>query len=214
VTPPGKARFGSVGPVIPGMEIKFDPDGEILVKGHNVFVGYHKEPEETAAVLDSDGFLRTGDVGELDEKGYLKITDRKKDIIITAGGKNIAPQEIEGRLKVHTLISQAVVIGDKRPFLTALLTLDADASPKWAAEHGLSTADPAALSSDPKVLEEVAAAVARVNKDLSHVETIKKWTVLVNDFSQDAGEITPKLSVRRKIVLEKYADQVEAMYTK
>jgi long-chain acyl-CoA synthetase len=214
VTPPGKARFGTVGPVIPGMEIKFDPDGEILVKGPNVFVGYHKEPEETAAVLDSDGFLRTGDVGELDEMGYLKITDRKKDIIITAGGKNISPQEIEGRLKVHTLISQAVVIGDKRPFLSALLTLDADASPKWAAEHGLSTTDPVALSSDPKVLEEVTAAVSRVNDDLSQVEKIKKWTVLSSDFTQDAGEITPKLSVRRKIVLERYADQVEAMYAR
>ena len=214
VTSPGKARFGTVGPVIPGMEIKFEEDGEIMVKGPNVFVGYHKEPEETAAVLGPDGFLRTGDVGELDEKGYLRITDRKKDIIITAGGKNISPQEIEGRLKVHTLISQAVVIGDKRPFLSSLLTLDADASPKWAKEHGFASSDPAALSSDPKVLEEVAAAVAKVNEDLSQVEKIKKWTLLPNDFTQDAGEITPKLSVRRKIVLEKYADQVEAMYRK
>lgn len=214
VTSPGKARFGTVGPVLPGMHIKFDSDGEILVKGPNVFKGYHKEPEETVAVLDKEGFLRTGDVGELDSHGYLKITDRKKDIIITAGGKNVSPQEIEGRLKVHSIISQAVVIGDKRPFLTALLTLDADASPKWAQEQGLSSTDAVSLAADPKVLAEVEAWVQKVNGDLNNVEQLKKWTLLSQDFSQDAEEITPKLSVRRKIVLQKYRDQVEAMYTR
>lgn len=211
VTSPGKARFGTVGPVIPGMQIRFEADGEILVKGPNVFQGYHKEPEETAAVLGSDGFLRTGDVGELDGSGYLKITDRKKDIIITAGGKNISPQEIEGRLKVHSLISQAVVIGDARPFLTALVTLDADAAPKWAQEHGLSSSDKA-LNADPAVRAEIQGWVDKVNAELSQVEKIKKWTLLNHDFSQEAEEITPKLSVRRKIVLQKYSDQVEAMY--
>jgi long-chain acyl-CoA synthetase len=214
VTPPGKARFGTVGPPIPGMEVRFEDDGEILVKGPNVFLGYHKDPELTASVLGEDGFLRTGDVGQLDEKGYLKITDRKKDIIVTAGGKNVSPQEIEGRLKVHTLISQAVVIGDRRPFITALLTLDPDSGPRWAGEQGLSTSDPEELASDPKVLEEIGAAVAKVNEDLSQVERIKKWTLLPRDLSQDAGEITPKLSVKRKIVLERYADQIETMYVK
>ena len=214
VTTPGKARFGTVGPVLPGMEIKFASDGEILVKGPNVFSGYFKEPDLTASVMDPDGFLITGDVGELDEKGYLKITDRKKDIIITAGGKNVAPQEIEGRLKVHTLISQAVVIGDKRPFISALLTLDADAAPKWAQEHGIDATDHVELTDNPKVLEEIGAAVAKVNEELSQVEKIKKWKLLPRDLSQDEGELTPKLSVRRKVVLERYAGYVEEMYSK
>ncbi|MGQ0678843.1 MAG: AMP-dependent synthetase/ligase [Actinomycetota bacterium] len=214
VTRPGRARFGSVGPVIPGMELRFDADGEILVKGPNVFRGYHKEPEETAAVMTEDGFMRTGDVGELDAHGYLKITDRKKDIIITAGGKNVAPQEIEGRLKVHALVSQAVVIGDQRPFLTALLTLDPDAGLKWAAAQGVTAGDSEALSRDPAVLGELESWVGKVNAELNNVEQIKKWTVLPLDFTQEAEEITPKLSVRRKIVLAKYQEQVEAMYSR
>ncbi|HVL50320.1 MAG TPA: long-chain fatty acid--CoA ligase [Actinomycetota bacterium] len=214
VTPAGKARIGTVGPPIPGLEMKFDEDGEILVKGPNLFKGYLNDPEATAEALTEDGFLRTGDVGALDEAGYLKITDRKKDIIITAGGKNIAPQEIEGRLTVSPMVSQAVVIGDLRPYLTALLTLDFDAAGKWADALGVQPSDPRKLSREPKVLQEIGALVEKVNEGLSQVEKIKKWTLLENDFTQEAEEITPTFKVKRKTISTKYAPQIEAMYVK
>ena len=214
VTPAGKARIGTVGPPIPGLEMKFDEDGEILVKGPNLFKGYLNDPEATAEALTEDGFLRTGDVGALDEAGYLKITDRKKDIIITAGGKNIAPQEIEGKLTVSPMVSQAVVIGDLRPYLTALLTLDFDAAGKWADALGVEASDPRKLSREPKVLQEIGALVEKVNEGLSQVEKIKKWTLLENDFTQEAEEITPTFKVKRKTISTKYAPQIEAMYVK
>lgn len=212
VTPPGKARIGTVGPPLPGLEIKFDEDGEILVRGPNVFKGYFKDPKATSETLTEDGFLRTGDVGELDEMGYLKITDRKKDLIITAGGKNISPQELEGRLKFAPLISQAVIIGDRRPFLTSLLTLDPDIAPTWAKGQGIEFDDVTQLAEDPKVLAAVQAVVDKVNEGLSQVEKIKKWTVLPRDFTQDAEEITPTMKIRRKTINEKYGDQIERMY--
>jgi long-chain acyl-CoA synthetase len=214
VTPPKKARIGTVGPPIPGIEMKFDQDGEILVKGPNLFSGYLNDPAATAEAVTSDGFLRTGDVGVLDEAGYLKITDRKKDIIITAGGKNISPQEIEGKLTLSPLISQAVVIGDRRPFLTALITLDAEAAVKWGKALGVNTVDPQALARDPKVQEEIGSLVENVNEGLSQVEKIKKWTLLENDFTQEAEEITPTFKVKRKTINAKYAPQIEAMYVK
>lgn len=212
VTPPGKSRIGTVGPPIPGLELKFDEDGEILVRGPNVFKGYFKDPKATSETLTEDGFLRTGDVGELDEKGYLKITDRKKDLIITAGGKNISPQELEGRLKFAPLISQAVIIGDRRPFLTSLLTLDPDIAPNWAKAQGIEFDDVTQLAEDPKVLAAVQAVVDKVNEGLSQVEKIKKWTVLPRDFTQDAEEITPTMKVRRKTINEKYGDVIDRMY--
>jgi long-chain acyl-CoA synthetase len=214
VTPPKKARIGTVGPPIPGIEMKFDEDGEILVKGPNLFSGYLNDPAATAEAVTSDGFLRTGDVGVLDEAGYLKITDRKKDIIITAGGKNISPQEIEGKLTLSPLISQAVVIGDRRPFLTALITLDADAAVKWGKALGVNTVDPPALARDPKVQEEIGSLVEKVNEGLSQVEKIKKWTLLENDFTQEAEEITPTFKVKRKTINAKYSPQIEAMYVR
>jgi long-chain acyl-CoA synthetase len=214
VTPAGKARIGTVGPAIPGLVLKFEPDGEILVKGPNVFKGYYKEPEATAAALTEDGFLKTGDVGELDSAGYLRITDRKKDIIITAGGKNVAPQELEGRLTSAELISQALVIGDGRPFICALLTLDEQEGPKWAKKQGIEFDGAADLAQQPKLLAAIEAEVARVNSGLSQVETIKKWSLLPNDFTQDAGEITPTFKVKRKVILNKYSDIVERMYVK
>lgn len=214
VTPPGKARIGTVGPPIPGLEMKFDDDGEILVKGPNVFKGYLNDPAATAESFTSDGFLRTGDVGALDEAGYLKITDRKKDIIITAGGKNISPQEIEGKLTVSPLISQAVVIGDRRPFLTALLTTDSDAAVKWGHALGIEVSDPMALTREPKFLAAIGEVVEKVNEGLSQVEKVKKWTLLEKDFTQEAEEITPTFKVKRKTINSKYEAQIEAMYAK
>ncbi|HEX2052710.1 MAG TPA: AMP-dependent synthetase/ligase, partial [Actinomycetota bacterium] len=213
VTPVGKSRIGTVGPPIPGIELKFDTDGEILVKGPNLFKGYLNDPAATAEAFTEDGFLKTGDVGELDEAGYLKITDRKKDIIITAGGKNIAPQEIEAKLTLSPLLSQAVVIGDRRPYLTALLTLDPDAAMHWGKAFGVNVSDVRQLARDPKVLAEVESVVEKVNAGLSQVEKIKKWTLLDTDFTQEAEEITPTFKVKRKTINTKYAKEIEAMYS-
>jgi long-chain acyl-CoA synthetase len=213
VNPPEKIRIGTVGPALPCCEVRLDADGEILVKGANVFAGYHRNEEATRESFTSDGFFRTGDIGEFDRAGYIRITDRKKDLIITAGGKNIAPQEIEGRLKLDPLVSQAVVIGDRRPFISALVTLDPDEAPKWAEARGI-RGTPAELATNPKVLAEIELIVNRVNEDLSQVERVKKWTVLPNDFTQEADEITPSLKVRRKIINEKYSGAIEEMYAK
>jgi long-chain acyl-CoA synthetase len=212
VAPPGKNRIGTVGPPLPGVEVRFDEDGEILVRGPNVFQGYFDDEPATKKAFDEDGFFRTGDVGRLDEAGYLKITDRKKDLIITAGGKNIAPQEIEGRLKLAPLISQAVVIGDERPYVTALLTLDPEVADGWARERGIGAANVAQLANHPAVREEVQVVVDGVNEGLSQVERIKRWTLLGQDFTQEAGEITPTLKVRRKAITERYGDLIEKMY--
>ena len=213
VNPDTRIRIGTVGPPLPGVEVRFDTDGELLVKGFNVFEGYFKDEEATAAAFTEDGFFRTGDVGVFDEAGYIKITDRKKDLIVTAGGKNVAPQIVEERLKFDPLISQALVIGDRRPYLVALLTLDPEAAEKWAAEQGIAFTDTTELSAHPKLLEAVGAVVGRVNGELSRVEGIKKWAVLPRDFSLDAEEITPTLKVRRKIIVEKYAAQIERLYS-
>lgn len=212
VNPIGKARIGTVGPPIPGLEVKFDTDGEILVRGPNVFKGYYKNEQATKETMTEDGFLRTGDVGEFDSAGYIKITDRKKDLIKTAGGKYIAPQVIEGKLKFAPIIGQAVVIGDRRPFPTALLTLDPEVVPTWAKAQGISFDDPIELSEDERVLKAVEAIVNEVNDTLSNAEQVKKWTLLPRDFSQDAEEMTPTMKVRRKKIIEKYADEIERMY--
>jgi long-chain acyl-CoA synthetase len=212
VNPPGKARIGTVGPPLPGLEVKFDKDGEILVRGPNVFQGYFKNESATKEALTEDGFLRTGDVGELDRAGYLKITDRKKDLIKTAGGKYIAPQEIENHLKFDPLISQAVVIGEGRPYPVALLTLDPEVAPNWAKEQGIEFDDITDLSANEKVLKAVQAVVDRLNEGVSQPEQIKKWTLLPRDFTQEADEMTPTLKVRRKIVTEKYRDAIDRLY--
>ncbi|HWD10032.1 MAG TPA: long-chain fatty acid--CoA ligase [Actinomycetota bacterium] len=213
VNPSERIRIGTVGPPLPGVQVKFDTDGELLVKGYNVFAGYYKNEEATAAAFTGDGFFRTGDVGEFDAAGYIKITDRKKDLIVTAGGKNVAPQVLEERLKFDPIISQALVIGDRRPYLVALLTLDPEAVAKWAADNGVSYSDVTDLSANPKLLDEVKAMVERVNGELSRQEGIKRWTVLPRDFSQDAEEITPTLKVRRKIITEKYSAEIERLYS-
>jgi long-chain acyl-CoA synthetase len=212
VNPADNIRIGTVGPPLPGVEVRFDSEGELLVKGYNVFRGYFKDEEATAAAMTDDGFFRTGDVGQFDSAGYIKITDRKKDLIVTAAGKNVAPQMIEERLKSHPLISQALVVGDRRPYLVALLTLDAEVAPKWAAERGIAFTDVTDLSANAKLLEAVAAAVEKVNQELSRVEGVKRWSVLPRDFTQDAEEITPTLKVRRKVIQEKYGAAIERLY--
>jgi len=204
--------IGSVGTAFPDLEVRIAEDGEILVRGGNVMKAYYKDEQATNETVDSDGWLHSGDVGEFNEHGYLKITDRKKDIIITAGGKNIAPQEIENRLKSkHALISQVVVIGDKRPFLSALITLDEEKAPGWAKEQGIEGGIED-IANHERTLKEIEGAVNELNAGLAKVEGIKKFRVLERDFLQEENEITPTMKVKRKSINESYADVIEGMY--
>jgi long-chain acyl-CoA synthetase len=204
-------RFGSAGPALPGFEVKIADDGEILVRSETVFQGYFKDPEATATVLTDDGWLRTGDVGEVDANGLLTITDRKKDIIVTAGGKNVAPQNIENALKASKFVSQALVVGDRRPYVAALITLDADEIGRWATERGIE-GDIPNLSRDARVHELVEGIVENVNRERSRFEQVKRFAILPRDFTMDEGEVTQTLKLRRGAVLEHFRDDVEALY--
>jgi long-chain acyl-CoA synthetase len=201
-------RFGSVGKPFNGVEVKIAEDGEVLLRGPNIFRSYYKNEDATQETL-VDGWLHTGDLGRLDEDGFLFITGRKKDIIITAGGKNITPANLENGLKQNRWISQAVVVGDRRPYLVALITLDPDEVPAFAQQHGV---DPADVPSSEQVRAEVQKAVDEVNSKVGPVEQIKKFSILAEDLSQATGELTPTLKVKRNVVYEKYAGVVEALY--
>lgn len=205
-------RFGTVGKAMRGMQIKIAEDGEILVHGPMVFSGYYRDPGQTAEALSPDGWYATGDVGELDADGFLRITDRKKDIIITAAGKNIAPQNIENALKQSLYISQAMVYGDRRKFLTALITLDPETLIPWAKSRNLPTADWSALCAQPQVADLIAAEVARVNAHLARFETVKYHRIIPDDFTVESGELTPTLKVKRKVVTQRYQSLLESMY--
>ena len=196
VNDPDDYKFGTVGRPVDGTEVRIAEDGEILVRSDSVFTGYYKEPEATAAVFTEDGFFRTGDVGEIDADGFIKITDRKKDLIITAGGKNIAPQNLENALKASRFVSQAVVIGDRRPYVTALITLD------WDEVNG--------SGEEPQQL--VQEIVDAVNRERVRVEQIKRFAILPRDFSQEEGELTPTLKLRRRVVHEHFSDEIEKLY--
>ncbi|HYY45346.1 MAG TPA: long-chain fatty acid--CoA ligase, partial [Actinomycetota bacterium] len=211
--PPDAIRIGTVGTPLPGLELRVAEDGEILARGGNISPGYYKNESATRELIDDEGWMHSGDIGELDANGYLRITDRKKDLIITAGGKNIAPQEIENKIKFHPLVSQVVVIGDRRPFLSALVTLDEEKAPWWAREHGVPQDIPS-MASNERVLKEIEAAIDEVNRSMARVESVKKFRVLDRDFLQDRNEITPTMKVRRKQINEAYADIIEEMYSK
>jgi len=206
-------RFGSVGKPFPGVEVKIAEDGEILARGPNIFRGYYKNPEATAETI-VDRWLHTGDIGRIDEDGFLYITGRKKDIIITAGGKNITPANLENGLKQNQYISQAVVHGDRRPFLTALITLDPEEIVPWAQAQGIEDTDMASLAQNEKVQALVQEAVDKVNEKVARVEEVKKFTILPHDLTQETGELTPTLKVKRNVVNEKYAGELDAMYRK
>jgi long-chain acyl-CoA synthetase len=201
-------KWGTVGKPFPGCQIKIADDGEILVKGPNVFQGYYKNEEATRETI-IDGWLHTGDIGEIDADGYVKITGRKKDIIITAGGKNITPANLEAEIKQHPLVSQCVVIGDRRPYLIALLTLDPEEAAKYASEHGV---DVATLPTDPSVRASIQAHLDQINQKFARVEQVKKFEILPHDLSQEGGELTPTMKVKRNVVADKYAGPIEDLY--
>jgi long-subunit acyl-CoA synthetase (AMP-forming) len=213
VNPREDIRLGTVGKAIPGVEVRLAPDGEVLVRGANVMRGYRNLPDRTAEALDPDGWLLTGDVGEMDDDGYLRIVDRKKELIINAAGKNMSPANIESALKAASpLIGQACVIGDRRAYNVALLVLDPDAAPAFAAEHDLDDGALGALSATETLIAAVADAVRRANERLSRVEQIKKFKLLDEDWLPGGDELTPTMKLKRKPIAEKYCEEIEALY--
>jgi long-chain acyl-CoA synthetase len=207
----GRVKFGTVGPPLTGVQVKIAEDGEILVKSPGVFKGYYKNPEATAETIE-DGWLFSGDVGEIDQDGYLKITDRKKDIIVTAGGKNITPQYIENKLKASSYINDAVVIGDKRKFISCLIMIDEDNVVKYAQDNKIQFSTYKDLAQSPEIMKLIQAEVDQVNETLSRVEQVKKFTILPKKLYEEDGEVTPTMKVKRKYVNEAFGDLIESMY--
>jgi long-subunit acyl-CoA synthetase (AMP-forming) len=209
---PGQYRLGTVGKVIPGTEMKIAKDGEICMRGRHVFKGYYKNEEATQAALDEDGWLHSGDIGVMDDQGFFKITDRKKDIIITAGGENIAPQLIEGMLKAIPAVSQAVVIGDRRKYLSALITLDPERIDNELKVAGSGASNPAAAAECDDFLKYLDGQVQEINKHLARVQTIKRFRVLPRELTIEDGELTPTMKIKRRVVNEHFANEIEALY--
>ncbi|SDQ33339.1 long-chain fatty acid--CoA ligase [Quadrisphaera sp. DSM 44207] len=211
VTLPGSLRIGTVGPPLPGCSVRVADDGEVLVAGPHVFTGYWNDPAATAAAMEGPWF-RTGDLGVLDDEGNLTITGRKKEIIVTAGGKNVAPAVLEDQLRAHPLISQTIVVGDQRPFVAALVTLDADMLPAWLRNHGKPEMTVAQAAQDPDVLAEVQRAVDTANTAVSRAESIRKFVVLDTDFTEEGGHLTPSMKLKRSVIARDYAPRVEEIY--
>jgi len=213
VNPPERVKLGTVGPPLPGVEIRLAEDGEVLVKSDLVMAGYRNLPEKTAEALDKDGWLSTGDIGQLDEDGYLKIVDRKKELIINAAGKNMSPAGIEAHLKASSpLIGQAIAIGDARSYNVALIVLDPEYAPSWAAKNGIDSSDLAELAENEQVAEAVNAAVETANAKMNRAEQIKKFKLLGEDWEPGGDELTPTMKLKRKPINEKYEDEIEALY--
>ena len=211
VNRPESVRIGTVGPPFPGTSMRIEDDGEISIAGPHIFRGYHNNPEATAESL-IDGWFHTGDLGSFDDAGNLRITGRLKEIIVTAGGKNVAPAVLEDRLRGHPIVSQVVVVGDARPFIGALVTLDAELLPGWLSAHGLPPMEPAAAATNPVVLAALDRAVARANEAVSRAESIRKIHALPTDFSEANGYLTPSLKVKRAQVLVDFAAEIDALY--
>jgi long-subunit acyl-CoA synthetase (AMP-forming) len=213
LVPPDDVRLGTVGPAMPGVELRLADDGELLVRGDTVMPGYRNQPEKTAETIDADGWLHTGDIATIDDDGFVRIVDRKKELIINAAGKNMSPANIEQQLKQGSpLIGQAIAIGDGRPYNVALIVLDPDASAAFARQRGLDDSSPAAMAAEATVLEEVTAGVARANEHLSRVEQIKRFAILPCDWPPAGDELTPTMKLKRKPINEKYRAEIEALY--
>ena len=209
---PGVFKLGTVGRVFPGMEVRIAGDGEICVRGPITTPGYLNLPEQTAALIDADGWLHTGDIGRLDDDGFLSVVDRKKELIITAGGENVSPAAIENLLVAHPLIGQALAFGDMRPYVVALLTLDGEVAPAWAKAHGVEAASLPELAAHPVVLAAVGEAVSAANERLARVQQVKRWRLLPVEWTADTEELTPTLKLKRRIVHAKYADDIDGLY--
>jgi long-chain acyl-CoA synthetase len=211
---PDAQKVGSVGRPIPGVSVRIAEDGEILLKGDNVFAGYFNNVDATKEAIESDGWFHTGDIGELDTEGFLRTTGRKKELIVTAGGKNVAPAVLEDRLRAHPLISQCMVVGDQKPFIACLVTIDEEAFPDWKAKHGKpADATVADLAEDADLRAEIQAAIDDANKAVSKAEAIKAFRILRQDWTVESGHITPSLKVKRNVVLKDFDDQVSALYS-
>jgi long-chain acyl-CoA synthetase len=209
---PGANKIGTVGKPLVGTEVKLAEDGELMMRGGNVTAGYFKRPEDTAETFLDDGWLVTGDIAEIDQDGFVSIVDRKKELIITAGGKNIAPTKLEGIIKNHPLIGQVCVIGDRRKYLTALVVLDTDMAPPWAERQGLTFENMAAFSQLPEVQAEVQKAVDEANEHVARVEQLKKFIILPDEWTPETDELTPTLKLKRRVIHEKYSDTIDALY--
>jgi len=212
VNTPGMVKIGTVGRPLAGASVRIAEDGEILVKGGQVFRGYYNNPAATAEAI-VDGWFHTGDIGELDEDGALRITGRKKEIIVTSAGKNVAPAVLEDRLRAHRLISQCIVVGDAQPFIACLITLDEEALPAWAAQHGKGSMTLDEAAEDPDVLTEIQGAVDEANKAVSKAEAIKKFKILAVDWTEDSGALTPSMKLKRGVVMKEHAAEVDALYS-
>jgi long-chain acyl-CoA synthetase len=210
--PPDRIRLGTVGLALPGVEVKLGEDGEILVRGGNVCPGYYRDPDKTSETFDADGWLHTGDIGTIDRDGYVRVIDRKKELIITAGGKNISPANLESLVKQHQLVGQVCVVGDRRSFVSALIVLDAEVAPGWALSNGLAFSSVAEFSREPRVNVEIQRAIDDANQHVSQVERIKRFTILPTEWTVDSEELTPTLKLKRRVVHEKYADEIDALY--
>ncbi|MEP0773958.1 MAG: long-chain fatty acid--CoA ligase [Acidobacteriota bacterium] len=207
-----RCKVGTVGPVIPGVEVKIAEDGEILSRGRHIMKGYWNKPAETAAVIDKDGWFATGDIGEITPEGLLKITDRKKDILVTAGGKNVAPQPIENQLKASIFVENAVLFGDRKPFITALLVPNFEELERWAKLNGIATASRKELVARPEVQALYQSVVDGINEKVARFEAVKKFAILSEPFTMDGGELTPTLKVKRRVVEKRYKKLIDGMY--
>jgi long-subunit acyl-CoA synthetase (AMP-forming) len=213
VNPPDAIRIGTVGQPLDGIEVRLADDGELLTRGPTLMRSYRNDPEKTAEAIDDDGWMHTGDVAEIDDEGYVKIVDRKKELIINAAGKNMSPVNIESRLKTcHPLIGTAVAIGDRRPYNVALIVLDPDACGAFAKQHGIEDGSPAALARDARVQEAIGAAIEEANTHLSRVEQIKKWALLEAEWQPGGDELTPTMKLKRRPIAEKYAAEIDGLY--
>jgi long-chain acyl-CoA synthetase len=211
VNVPDALKIGTVGRPLPGNAVRVAEDGELLFIGGQVFTGYWRNDEATAEVLEERGWFHTGDVGEIDDEGFVRITGRKKEILVTAGGKNVAPAALEDRVRAHPLVDQCLVVGDGRPFIAALVTLDREALPAWAERHGKKT-DVRRLVDDPDLRAEIEHAVDEANKSVSKAESVRKFRVIADEWTEEGGQLTPSLKLKRNVVMREARDEIAALY--
>jgi long-chain acyl-CoA synthetase len=212
INPPARMKLGTVGKACPGVEIRLADDGELLLRGANVMPAYYRDEDRTREALDADGWLHTGDVATVDDEGYYSIVDRKKELIITAGGKNISPANLENLLKQHPLVGQAAAIGDRRSYITALVVLDGEVAPAWARQRGIGFSGLADLADNPEVVEAIREAVAAANEHVARVEQIKRFVILPVEWTAESEELTPTLKLKRRVINQRYANVIDALY--